>query len=195
MFVHVIKTKSFEHMHLKHLLSFPHCVSPMRIMVNNHSYLPIFGHCGWNVPRQAVCAPSVLFLAFLSFVFFFNFICLFGFFCPFFIGGMSEWWNDGHLPFCKEYLFPQRIAFSIPCKMHLFFDMTLQNIFSCNPQWKVVANLPVKVHLASEQVLKPSLGNWMSYLGLITLSFMFLGRLKCSYLRIFEKICNSFVSV
>lgn len=77
--------------------------------------------------------------------------------------------------------------------MHLFFDMTLQNIFSCNPQWKVVANLPVKVHLASEQVLKPSLGNWMSYLGLITLSFMFLGRLKCSYLRIFEKICNSFV--
>lgn len=92
MFVHVIKTKSFEHMHLKHLLSFPHCVSPMRIMVNNHSYLPIFGHCGWNVPRQAVCAPSVLFLAFLSFVFFFNFICLFGFFCPFFIGGCL---NDG----------------------------------------------------------------------------------------------------
>lgn len=79
------------------------------------------------------------------------FVCLV-FSVLFFIGGMSEWWNDGHLPFCKGYLFPQRIVFSIPCKMHLFFDMTLQNIFSCNPQWKVVANLPVKVHLASEQV-------------------------------------------
>lgn len=43
-----------------------------------------------------------------------------------------------------------------------------------------VANLSVKVPMASEQVLKPSLGNWMSNLGLITVSFLFLGRLNAA---------------
>lgn len=62
--------------------------------------------------------------------------------------------------------------------------MTLPNIFSCNPQWEEVgvANLSVKVHSASEQGLKPSLGNWVSNLGLkITCkSFMCLGRLNAA---------------
>lgn len=54
-----------------------------------------------------------------------------------------------------------------------------------------VANLSVKVPMASEQVLKPSLGNWMSNVGLITMPNHY------SYVRIFEKICNfkSFVSI
>lgn len=37
-------------------------------------------------PVRWFCAPSVLFLAFLLFVFFY-FICLFGFFCPFLLNG------------------------------------------------------------------------------------------------------------
>lgn len=64
-------------MHLEHLLSFPHCVSPMRIMVNNHSYFPIFGHCGWNVPRQVVlCSFCFVFGIFVVCFFFILFVCL-----------------------------------------------------------------------------------------------------------------------
>lgn len=33
LFVHAIKTKSFERVHQEHLLSFPHCFSSMRFMI------------------------------------------------------------------------------------------------------------------------------------------------------------------
>lgn len=182
-------------MHLEHLLSFPHCVSPMRIMVNNHSYFPIFGHCGWNVPRQVVlCSFCFVFGIFV--VCFFLFYLFVWFVLSFFYWmgvWIMEWWSF-------------TILQSLLVSSTYCFEQTLQNAFVLrhdvtkyfllqSAMERVVANLPVKVHLPSEQVLKPSLGNWMSYLGLITMSFMSLGRLKCSYLRIFEKICNSFVSV
>lgn len=105
-------------MHLEHLLSFPHCVSPMRIMVNNHSYFPIFGHCGWNVPRQVVlCSFCFVFGIFV--VCFFLFYLFVWFFLSFFYWmgvWIMEWWSF-------------TILQSLLVSSTYCFEQTLQNAF------------------------------------------------------------------
>lgn len=70
------------------------------------------------IPVRWFCAPSVLFLAFLLFVFF-NFICLFGFFLSFFYWmgvWIMEWWSF-------------TILQSLLVSSTYCFEQTLQNAF------------------------------------------------------------------
>lgn len=112
----------------------------MRIMVNKHSYLPIFGHYGWNVPCQAICAPSVLFLAFLLFVFFFNFICLFVFFLSFFYWRdvwIMEWWSFTilqRLPVSSTYCFHHTLQNAFVLRHDVTKYFTLQSAMESSPK-------------------------------------------------------------
>lgn len=140
-------------MHLEHLLSFPHCVSPMRIMVNNHSYFPIFGHCGWNVPRQVVlCSFCFVFGIFV--VFFFLFYLFVWFFLSFFYW-MGVWIMQMMVIYHSA---------KFTCFLNVLFWANLAKCI-CSSTWRYKIFL-VAIHNgkgSSKSACKSAFGIWTSF--------------------------------
>lgn len=144
--VHATGREWFDSVQSELFLAFSLCVRPMQIMVNSH-HCRVFSFVSTeiNISRQA----------------------------PWFI-----WF------YCEGRPFLQRIALSKPDEIYMQLSVrhaVLSNFFRYMyfTVWGYLNCLVwcctcTKKHLLSEQVLKPPLGNELSNMGLITMSFRFL---------------------